>query len=389
MIYSFGARNFCSFKEGMTVSFELNAKVPKTVSQGRKVSTVLGIKGANASGKTGILKALSFLSFFGSFSFNKAEETPIELESFFSNKEPSEFYIDFEFRGVRYVYELKATSDEVLREALYKKISRRSLIFERIKNEVTKKISGLDEIDLIKLRNNASLISTITRYKLKKPHEDLLNVFMFFTLFQGNVHSNGVLGDNVYSPERASKYYKENPEAFSFAKGIIAKCDMGISDIEILERSTSSNEKEYFPIFLHNTDSSVKESRWLTSFSESSGTVALYSKLYLYWSILRSGGVLVMDEFDVHCHPLLLPHLIELFIDKETNQNGAQFTFTAHSTDIIDFLGKYRVVLVNKEQSESYCYRLDEIPGDLVRNDRPITPLYRDGKIGGVPRYGE
>jgi len=41
---------------------------------------------------------------------------------------------------------------------------------------------------------------------------------------------------------------------------------------------------------------------------------------------------------------------------------------------------------VNKDENKSYSYRLDEIPGDMIRNDRPIEPIYRSGKIGGVPR---
>ena len=40
---------------------------------------------------------------------------------------------------------------------------------------------------------------------------------------------------------------------------------------------------------------------------------------------------------------------------------------------------------MNKEDNESYCYRLDEITGSMIRNDRQITPLYLDGKIGGIP----
>jgi hypothetical protein len=42
--------------------------------------------------------------------------------------------------------------------------------------------------------------------------------------------------------------------------------------------------------------------------------------------------------------------------------------------------------LVNKENTESYCYRLDEIPSDILRNDRLISPAYNQGKIGGVPK---
>jgi hypothetical protein len=54
----------------------------------------------------------------------------------------------------------------------------------------------------------------------------------------------------------------------------------------------------------------------------------------------------------------------------------------------MDFLGRYRTILVNKENNESYGYRLDEISGDIIRNDRPISPAYNAGKIGGVPHVG-
>jgi hypothetical protein len=60
--------------------------------------------------------------------------------------------------------------------------------------------------------------------------------------------------------------------------------------------------------------------------------------------------------------------------------------FTTHDTDIIDLLGRYRTYIVNKDENESYVYRLDELPGDMLRNDRPISPAYKDGKIGGKPR---
>ncbi|NOR79400.1 MAG: hypothetical protein GQ529_00990, partial [Methyloprofundus sp.] len=77
--------------------------------------------------------------------------------------------------------------------------------------------------------------------------------------------------------------------------------------------------------------------------------------------------------------------ILDLFLNDESNPKGAQFIFTAHNTEIIDWLGKYRTILVNKEDNESYCYRLDEITGSMIRNDRSIIPLYLDGKIGGIP----
>ncbi|MEA1911137.1 MAG: ATP-binding protein, partial [Spirochaetota bacterium] len=76
----------------------------------------------------------------------------------------------------------------------------------------------------------------------------------------------------------------------------------------------------------------------------------------------------------------------ELFTDESINTEDAQLLFTTHNSKIMDVLGKYRTILVNKEENESYLYRLDELPGDLIRNDRPIEPIYRSGKVGGVPK---
>ena len=101
---------------------------------------------------------------------------------------------------------------------------------------------------------------------------------------------------------------------------------------------------------------------------------------------LEQGGVLLLDEFDINLHPNLLPMLINLFDDPEKNLNNAQMIFSTHDTAIMDRLGKYRTYLVNKENNESFGYRLDEIPGDILRNDRPVSSPYRNGKVGGVPK---
>jgi uncharacterized protein len=52
----------------------------------------------------------------------------------------------------------------------------------------------------------------------------------------------------------------------------------------------------------------------------------------------------------------------------------------------MDTLSKYRTILISKEENESYLYRLDEIQGDILRNDRAISSIYKAGKIGGVPK---
>lgn len=385
MIYSFGATNYFSFKEGMEISFELSAKTPKSISNGLTTSTVLGVKGANASGKTNVLKALSFISRFITKSFFFKENEELGFKSYFTNENPSEFYVDFELDSVRYSYELTATSKKVIREAIYKKLQRKTLLVERKKNKIVKRIEELSAIDLVELKSNASLVSTVLQYKLKSTNSDIKIISEYFSSFSGNMTAVGVVPDEyVFDQGSASEFYATNDEAFEFTKKILRNSDLGIDDIVLHKFENPAGKTEHLPIFRHKL--SDGSTRHLTSYDQSSGTMALYRRLGIYWCMLITGGVLMMDEFDQNCHPMLLPQLIDLFQDPSINTKNAQFLFTAHNSDIIDYLGKYRTILVGKESCESFSYRLDQIPGDLIRNDRSIAALYRDGKIGGIPR---
>lgn len=385
MIYSFGAKNYFSFKDGFDISFELNSKVPKSISKGQKVSTVMGVKGANASGKTSILKALECLAAFCTRSFQAPEGRTNLVSPFFESEEPSEFYIEFDINDVFYIYEVSMTLKEVVREALYKKISRKTRVFERKYNELTYRIPELEDLGLVVLKNNSSIIDSLSYYNLNLKSPDVKNVYDFFYSVRGNVSALSVLDDKDFSSyERVNEFYSKVSPAFEFAKKIITKCDLGVSDIKLFESKNERGEAEHFPIFYHT--GGPEGSRLLTYFAESHGTTALYRRLKTYWSVLHFGGTLVMDEFDTNLHPDLLPIIVGLFLNPETNPKSSQFIFTAHSLEIIDFLGKYRTTLVSKVDGESYCYRLDEIPGDIIRNDRLISTLYRDGKIGGVPK---
>lgn len=387
MIYSFGANNYFSFKDGFQISLEFNSKVPKSISNSRKFSTILGVKGGNASGKTNILKCLRFLSYFISNSFNQPPESGIFLNPFFNSKEQTDIYIDFESNGIRYIYELSATKDVVIREAIYKKISRKTLIVERKNNELKSRTAELKNLDLITLRSNVSLVDTALQYNIKEIGQDLTNIKDFFSKFSGNVSAMGVMEEHfVFDHNQISEYYYQNPIAFEFAKKIIRSCDLGISDIEIFKTEDEKGEPRYFPMFIHPFGSNGPKSEKLSYWGESDGTRALYRRLFLYWRTLTAGGVLIMDEFDTNYHPDLLPQILNLFINESTNPENAQFIFTSHNLEIMDFLGKYRTYLVSKENGASFCYRLDEIPGDIIRNDRPISGLYREGKLGGVPK---
>lgn len=380
MLLEFGLKNFFCFKEGISISFKLDSNCPADISMGRDFTTVLGIKGANGSGKTHALKGLVFLSEFCTNSFSHKPEDSIGVMSFFDNEHPSEFNAEFSMNGTTYFYELSLTVAEVKRESVYVKIKngRKEKVFERIDDKLTTG-KTFSKLNTIKLRKNASLISTAHQYEL----DVLDDVYAFFNRVISNVLYFTGLREIPYDISSVSKFLNENNEILNFIGEFISECDTGITGVRIFAMEEKIEEKKYFPIFEHEFD---KKLHPITEHTESSGTKALFRNLPLYYAALQNGGLLVLDEFDNHLHPHILPKLLQLFLDPETNKKNAQIIFSTHDAEILNLLGRYRTYLMNKEGNESFAYRLDEIPGDVLRNDRPILPAYNDGKIGGIPK---
>ncbi len=384
MLLEYGAKNFFSFKEGIEISFRLKKGCSEEISMGKNYSTILCVKGANASGKTNALKVLSFLSEVCCNSFNSKPEDEFRFETYFFNKKRASFFVEFcDNDNIEFRYELELNKKQILRETLFRKKKKTIKLFDRIENSINDRIKEFSEIDNIKLRNNASIISTAYQYELPV----LRNIYIFFFRIILNINYFKGLLEQPHSIDSITSYYYHNKNVFEFAKDIIKKCDLGIVDIEIEKRLDGKDQVKYIPLFVHESKNNKKHN--INYYEESSGTRSLYGQLFKYFIALEIGGVLVLDEFDINLHPDILPFLIQLFTDNKTNKKNAQLLFTTHNSNILNTLGKYRTVLVNKDENESYLYRLDEIPGDIIRNDRPIEPVYRSGKIGGVPRIYE
>jgi len=378
MLVKFGAKNFSCFREGIEISFELGAKRPASISRGNYIANLICVKGANGSGKSNALKILAFLKEFCCNSFNNKPEKDIYIDSFFMNDDPIDIYCDFIFNRTKYRYELCLTPKGIISEKLSRKVKRLSTVFEREGNKLTYCIKEFGELNRIKFRTNSSIISTAHQYEIESTHPS----YQFFNSIKTNF---SWFGPSSFSKnQRAmSKYYHANPVVLKDTIEIIKECDLGITNIEILEDTDEDGKKFYFPIFHHDVDTKRK---WLTFYSQSLGTQTLFTSIPYYIYSLKSGGVLVMDEFDTDFHPHILPKIVRFFDDKEINVKNSQMIFSTHNTDILEYMGKYRTVLINKESSESYGYRLDEISGDIIRNDRLIAPVYKSGKIGGIPR---
>lgn len=375
MLLEFGAKNFFSFKESFEISFQ------KHKNSYNDISSIIALKGANASGKTNVIKALAFINSFATDSFNiyKPDEQ-IRVSSFFENEKPIELYITFLDNDIEYRYEVVLTNIKVISERIYRTKQRETLIIERNESEINT-IEEFKELEKINLnRKNASIISIAKQYGIKEI--DIISN-LFNTI--ANVDDLGRLDnkERFLNYQEVSKIYFENKHILNFVIEFLKKVDIGISNIEIKKRKNpETNEIIYFPLFYYNIK---EENNFLVFHEQSSGTQLLYLQLHLYLTVISMGGVLALDEFDINLHPDILPLLLDLFENKKFNTNHAQLILTTHNYDIMDRLGKYKTVLVNKEDNESFLYRLDEISSDILRSDRKISPVYNANKIGGKP----
>lgn len=380
MLLGYGARNCWCFKDWLDIDLRLNGYVPEEISNKKDYSLILGFEGANASGKTNGLKIFAFIADFAKNSFLYPPESKILYDSYFNNDESSEFFVEFKtFDNTEYRYESKLNQNFVLKEVLYKiEGNAETIVFQRENNSIT--VNNLfDNDSSVILRNNASFISTLHQYGISA----IEPIFDFFSRNTINVTYKGLRYEINRDISAVSEAYFLSPKALDFAKKLIKKFDTGISDIKISYREDEKSNRLYFPIFSHDTED---EQRTLGFDSESTGTKALYINLLYYYTNLQSGGVLLLDEFDINLHPDILPHLLKIFSDPIINENSAQIIFTSLNPDILDILGKYRSYLFIKEHGESFAYRLDEPETNILRNDRPVSVPYKRHQLGGYPK---
>ncbi len=117
---------------------------------------------------------------------------------------------------------------------------------------------------------------------------------------------------------------------------------------------------------------------------ESDGTVRLLDLLEVLLS--GAGKTYVIDELDRCLHPSLTYKFVETFL-KLASQKNIQLIVTTHELRLLDFdlLRRDEIWFVNKRKSgESDIYSLEEYD---ARFDQKIDEAYLEGRYGGVPVF--
>jgi AAA15 family ATPase/GTPase len=368
------------------------------------------IYGANASGKSGFLKAFSAIEYLvlNSASF-KLDKPMVAYEPFLLDEEsetaPVRFEIDFIQNDTHYEYIVSYNSSEVVFEELSLFNSNyKSLLFSR---ELDKGIKfgdyykgGKKTIERMTLPNQLFLSKAV-----ENNVEILLDAYRFFDstlrvypLLDG-ITEEGLKG--LYARRLAEDSDSNFSRRFN---ALICALDTGISTVSAEETDESMFKfpsniplevkdsflsrykydiKTYHKVF---KDGEIINQRAFDIEDESAGTRNLFAIGGIIIEALEYGHVLIVDELEKNLHPDITSFLIRLFHRSDINRNNAQLIFATHDVSQLshDTFRRDQVWFVEKDEcGASTLYRCSDIEG--VRADTPLDKWYMAGRLGATP----
>lgn len=403
MIYRLEIENFYSVRERQVIDLTVGKKVPD--EPGRLVQIhdgseeraplVVAIYGANASGKSNVLRAIAFLTWFVQFSFQHKALVELPYKKFQSREainSPTKLSVTFagledplaanSSRTCPYIYTLELSPrngemDRVMSESLYYKPSdalRPVRIFQRDSSGLVKaatwavhgrELSVLQNI----LRSDASLIATLGQLNNKLA----LNFIQAANRIDTNILLTRFESDDLV----LLKGYAQEQELLAALNRDIRRIDLGVDQVQIIAENGAPVAS-----FSHSgLDGPIK------MVFESHGTQQFFRIYPMLYRALAIGGIAVVDELDVAIHPAVLPEILRWFSDPERNSYGAQLWMSCHAVSLLGDLLKEEVLICEKSANgATQVYGLGDIKG--TRRDENLLQNYLGGTYGGVPNIG-
>jgi len=413
MIHRLEIENFYSIRETQVIDLRIGGKVPDEEGRfaeikdgsGLRVPKTVAFFGANASGKSNVLRALAFIEWFLADSFTAAPEEPLPLWRFADgNDDPVRIKVDFDWlvsqppsaelpvpesRVARYIYEVEFGGEsgrplQVLSEELrFQPASGKSRrIFERsgsgeVQGSVDFPITGFSQV-LSKLRGNVSLTSTMAQFA---EHEATKTFFDWAGHITSNISNIPIyvpFAQNEGIPEEyIFRFYKKRPRLVDGLNGVLGRVDIGIRSMSFRD-TTFGPEPQFHHLGLEHP---------IPYRLESEGTRQFFRVYGHIWLSIENGGIAVLDEIDSTIHPALLPEILRWFQDPKQNPHNAQLWMSGHNASLLEDLCKEEIFFAEKDQKgRTKVYGLKDI--EAVRRIDNFYQKYLGGVYGAVPRIG-
>jgi len=436
MLIRFNVENFLSFND--KVEFSLIANNERRLSahvfkgEGINILKTSVIYGANASGKSNLVKAIDFSQKVITKGIDKLNPVNCHFRLKKDNvNSPSIFNYEIKAGNIYYSYgfAIQLNKHKIIEEWLYEiGNNKEKKVFERFINDAGKHVIevGLQLSSKAKKRfdvykedfqnsDNLLFLSEINRKSINDFPEvvgfiDVFNWFdkkltvlkpdskfaglnfigddtemtktfnSFLNVFQtgiNNVTSEEIDLDSLDIPQRIKEDLTKNIEK---AKAIIFE----INGITYALKKNESNEYKIKKIGLEHL-SDEGSAVVFDIEDESDGTQRLFDFIPALHELTKTDSVFIVDELDRSLHSKLTYGIFELFFKLSLN-NESQLIATTHESLLLDLdlLRRDEIWFVEKNENQSRLYSLDEFK---VRNDKIVNKDYLLGRYGAIPIF--
>lgn len=326
MVLEIRLSNMFSFRDEVTLDLQAAKIQTKKARElegnlfsvdGEQMLKSVALFGANASGKSNVIKAIRACVNMVRSSHNYNVDTKFAISPFkfedYANK-PSSFYIRFLLNGVEYEYSFSFMHDEIITETLYYYPNgRKSLVFRRDESRGTEKKDIYEFKTVIKrpfdVADNTSKKTLYISRASQMDREIAQKIFLFFC-------NDIVLDYQVANIDSLDNLFKERKEQML---EVLRTADSDIIDFKIQNNAITT---------FHRTNPSVA---FDFETEESEGTKTLFRMMVRMIGIIHEGKMLLVDEIDNSLHTQLVEFVIGMF----NHCDHAQLIYTTHNTHLL------------------------------------------------------
>lgn len=434
-----------SFRERTELSLipSLVRRLPKHVIRGTSESDISALKaaiiyGANASGKSNLIKAIKHaqnMVNLGVKSSSKIPYFPYMLDNL-CTKKPTLFEFEIKIGLNNYAYGFSSDRTKIHEEWLYKINKKKdTLLFER------KIVNGISEFNLSGLKFNNRKDKQFLEFTTKGIPANRLflnecrerNVLETLSYIEGLVEVSNWFKHSLTVVFPSSKYHgletdiQKSRKTNNLLSKILNSFDTGIEEIslqeidfkraiinipeeikqeiidDIDENSTilisgpnntryqvcksESGEIKAFKLMTKHIDSDGN-TIFFDLNKESDGTQRLLDIAPGLLDIFSQEKTYIIDELDRSLHPDITTSIFKAFLEK-TSTIHSQLIVTTHETNLLnqDLIRKDEIWFVQKDKNNaSSLYSLEEFQ---PRFDRDIRRGYLSGRFAGVPQLSK
>ncbi|MBN1671087.1 MAG: ATP/GTP-binding protein [Kiritimatiellae bacterium] len=442
MLLQFAVENFRSFSSEVVLSM-LPAKSRRQDhkahvlqdEKGRRVKALpmAALYGANASGKSNLVEAISFAKQM--IVSGTKGEAPIRVVPFrlarATRTTPSRFEFVLKHDGVLYTYGFKVSNSRVEEEWLFGVLNKKEVrLFERVNgqdkatvelgNQLAPTASEKRVLDVVArtTRPNQLFLTEANERNVEKlkplmrwfrDNLQIVTPTARYRFLELRAHTDkeflDSLGQFLQQADTGIAAVTPSAESVDLDKhfpGIASEIQTQLADLGkedetavfvqmgnqffTIARDTAAGQGPALLSLRMRHRTAEGETVDFDSGDESDGTCRLMHFIPALLDLEQNDHVYVIDELDRSMHPLLCKLLVETFLQGVIRgRSNGQLIVTTHQTSLLDLdlLRRDEIWFIEKDQGGSS--RLTSLAEYKIRGDLRVDNGYLNGRFGGIP----